>query len=54
VQRAKLIAKRKAAYEGVHPETKNGCDRRGSGRQIGELKKDRFTADTGASQPWYS
>lgn len=45
-QRAKLVAKRKKAYEDVHPETKNGGNRRGSGRQTGELKKDRFTADT--------
>jgi hypothetical protein len=47
-QRAKLIAKRKAAYEAVHPGTKNGGNRRGSDRQTGELKKDRFTADTAA------
>ncbi|MET4233367.1 hypothetical protein ABIA85_006660 [Bradyrhizobium sp. LA6.10] len=47
-QRAKLIAKRKAAYEAVHPETRNGGNRRGSVRQVGELKKDRFTADTAA------
>ncbi|WP_164934803.1 hypothetical protein [Bradyrhizobium zhanjiangense] len=44
---AKLIAKRKAAYEAVHPETRHGGSRRGSSRQIGELK-DRFTADTSA------
>jgi hypothetical protein len=28
-QRAKLVAKRKAAYEPVHPETKNGGTGRG-------------------------
>jgi hypothetical protein len=30
-QRAKLVAKRKAAYEAVHPETKQGATGRGGG-----------------------
>lgn len=45
-QRAKLIAKRKAAYEAVHPETKSGGDRRAN-RQNGGLK-DSFAKDTAA------
>lgn len=45
-QRARLIAKRKAAYEAVHPGTNNGGNRRSSVRQLDELIKDRFTADT--------
>jgi ParB family chromosome partitioning protein len=45
-QRAKLVAKRKAAYEAVHPETKPGGDRR-SNRQNGGLK-DSFAKDTAA------
>lgn len=46
-QRAKLIAKRKAAYEAVHPETKHGGSRRGSSRQVGN-SNGRFTAGTAA------
>jgi hypothetical protein len=44
-QRAKLIAKRKAAYEAVHPETKHGGTGRGKVGQVGQAN-DRFTADT--------
>ncbi len=46
-QRAKLVAKRKAAYEAVYPETKHGATGRGraKGRQLGN-SNDRFTADT--------
>jgi ParB family chromosome partitioning protein len=44
-QRAKLTAKRKAAYEAVHPEAKHGATGRGG-------KKDRnlrsFSSDTAA------
>jgi hypothetical protein len=46
-QRAKLIAARKAAYEGVHPETKTGGDRR-SKSQLGTLKREAFVDDTAA------
>lgn len=46
-QRAKLIAKRKAAYEAVQPETKNGAAGKGRSklRHVGEAT-DRFSADT--------
>lgn len=46
-QRAKLVSKRKAAYEATHPEAKQGGDRR-STRQVGGLKKDSFVKDTAA------
>ena len=46
-QRAKLVARRKAAYEATHPEAKQGGDRR-STRQVGGLKKDSFVKDTAA------
>lgn len=48
-QRAKLIAKRKAAYEAVPPETKHGATGRGRGKtgQVGH-SNERFTADTAA------
>jgi hypothetical protein len=46
-QRAKRIAKRKAAYEAVHPETKKGSDRR-SKSQLGTLNKEAFVDDTAA------
>jgi hypothetical protein len=36
-QRAKLIAKRKAAYEAVHPETKHGAT--GRGRKSSQVEK---------------
>lgn len=45
-QRAKLIAMRKAAYEGVHPETKHGGVRRGSSPKVEDLKS--FAAETAA------
>jgi hypothetical protein len=45
-QRAKLVSKRKAAYEATHPETKHGGDRKGSRAQVGHSKTDRFTAET--------
>ena len=45
--RPKLVAKRKAAYEAVHPETKHGGARRGWSAQVGH-SKDRLTADTAA------
>jgi hypothetical protein len=32
--------------EALHPETRNGGDRRSSDCQLGELKSERFTADT--------
>jgi hypothetical protein len=47
-ERALFMKRRKEAYEALHPETRNGGDRRGSDRQVGELKSDRFTADTAA------
>lgn len=48
-RRAKLVAKRKAAYEAVHPETRNGASGKGRPkvRQLGEAN-NRFTADTAA------
>jgi ParB family chromosome partitioning protein len=48
-ERAIFVKRRKDAYEALHPETRNGGDRRGPDRQVGELKtSDRFTADTAA------
>jgi hypothetical protein len=46
-QRAKLVSKRKAAYEATHPETKHGAIGRGRGKsgQVGH-SSDRFTTDT--------
>lgn len=44
---AMFTAERKRAYLAKHPETANGGDRK-SDRQVGDLKKDRFTADTAA------
>lgn len=47
--RAKQVARRKAIYEELHPETAHGGDRKSS-RQLGDLNlSDRFTADTAAS-----
>ena len=48
-QRAKLVAKRKAAYEAVHPETRRGATGRGRGKsdQLGH-SNERFTANTAA------
>ncbi len=47
-ERALFTQRRKDIYEALHPETRNGGDRRSSDRQVGELKNDRFTADTAA------
>lgn len=48
-ERALFTRRRKDAYEALHPETRNGGDRRGPDRQVGELKEaDRFTADAAA------
>jgi hypothetical protein len=44
-ERALFTRRRKDAYEALHPETKNGGDRRSSDCQVGELKSERFTAD---------
>lgn len=46
--RALFTRKRKEAYEALHPETKNGGDRRSSDRKLCELNAERFTADTAA------
>lgn len=48
VERAMLTARRKAAYEALHPETRHGAVGRGrrKSRQVGDSK--RFTADTAA------
>ena len=43
-ERALFMKHRKVAYEALHPEAKHGGDR----RQFGDLKADRFTADTAA------
>jgi len=40
-----FTAKRKAAYEALHPETVHGGDRKSS-RQVGDMNEARFTADT--------
>jgi ParB family transcriptional regulator, chromosome partitioning protein len=49
-QRAKLVSKRKAAYEATHPETKNGATGRGRGkvRQVGGPNRESFAKDTAA------
>jgi hypothetical protein len=48
-QRAKLVAKRKAAYEAVHPETKHGKDTAAkSGRSARSIAPDA----TRAQGPW--
>src|SRR5262249_28130310 len=48
-ERARFTRRRKEAYEALHPETKQGGDRKSS-RQVGDLKKtDRFTANTSAA-----
>lgn len=47
-ERAILMARRKAAYEALHPETRHGAVGRGRGksRQVGD--SERFTAETAA------
>ena len=45
-ERATFTARRKQIYEALHPETRHGGDR--ASRQVGNLKDDRFTADTAA------
>lgn len=45
-ERAIHVAERKRLYEEMHPETQHGGVRRGSSRQVGDLKGDRFTAET--------
>jgi hypothetical protein len=48
-ERAVVTARRKAAYEALHPETKHGGNRRVSSAQVGHLNPvDRFTAETAA------
>ena len=42
---ALFTAKRKEAYEALHPETVNGTNQHSRVRQVGEPSK-RFTADT--------
>jgi len=45
-ERAIFTKRRKEAYEALHPETRQGGDRRSeASRQVGDLV-DRFTADT--------
>ncbi len=44
-QRSELIAKRKAAYEAVHPETKHGAT---GGRGKKDANLASFTSDTAA------
>lgn len=43
-ERALFTRRRKEAYEALHPETRHGGDR--ASCQLGDLKSDRFTADT--------
>jgi hypothetical protein len=45
-ERALFTRRRKEAYEALHPETRAGGDRRSSDCQLGDLKSERFTADT--------
>lgn len=48
-ERAMFTARRKEAYEALHPETKNGANQHTRVRQVGEgSEADRFTADTAA------
>jgi hypothetical protein len=42
---AAAVARRKAIYEALHPETKAGGDHK-SNRKIGDLKEDRFSSAT--------
>jgi integrase len=44
-----IARRRKVIYEELHPSTEHGGARRGSSRQVGDLKEDgRFTSDTAA------
>lgn len=45
--RAQLTKRRKAIYEELHPQTRNGTNQHSSLRQVGE-PSSRFTADTAA------
>jgi ParB family transcriptional regulator, chromosome partitioning protein len=46
-ERALFTAKRKEAYEALHPETRHGAvGRGGKSRQLGDSSSDRFAADT--------
>lgn len=46
--KAKFTARRKEAYEALHPETRLGENQHSRVRQLGEPTSDRFTADTAA------
>lgn len=47
-EKALFTARRKEAYEALHPETAHGAigNGRGKSRQLGDSTSDRFTADT--------
>lgn len=46
-EKALFTARRKEAYEALHPETRNGENQHSRVRQVGEgTAADRFTADT--------
>ena len=46
--RAAFTARRKEAYEALHPETKHGENQHSRSRQVGDSTPERFTADTAA------